>query len=363
MNKPTLFISSTVKDVQEVRASVKALLENKLGYHILMSEHEGSKPKTPIEQCRKWAKECDIFIAIIGHSYGWVIPHLGISVCEFEFNEAYKDNPEKILIYASATDKDERQTQFVNRLTGFSEGYYRRPPFNNETELLNGIRDDLAEYFKVTLDIIRSKKLKIRNRITPSREDYAILSRGNRIEVMMADAIEIASQLGFVQVKYEKPLFWSAEKSIKRIKVLFTFNVIPDNLTADWLHTINLRWDKYTKYGHDMVYQTYPNRVAIIFVHGTATISTLEKLTWISGGTCFKVEPGLYYGADLNAESKPHGKMRFENRIVLSKVTNKRVLGSKLSDVIQWINQEYSRINFKSNYEKPKAVKIKKWKH
>jgi hypothetical protein len=179
----------------------------------------------------------------------------------------------------------------------------------------------------------------------------------------MADAIEIASQLGFVQVKYEKPLFWSAEKSIKRIKVLFTFNVIPDNLTADWLHTINLRWDKYTKYGHDMVYQTYPNRVAIIFVHGTATISTLEKLTWISGGTCFKVEPGLYYGADLNAESKPHGKMRFENRIVLSKVTNKRVLGSKLSDVIQWINQEYSRINFKSNYEKPKAVKIKKWKH
>jgi hypothetical protein len=87
MNKPTLFISSTVKDVQEVRASVKDLLENKLGYHILMSEHEGSKPKTPIEQCRKWANECDIFIAIIGHSYGWVIPHLGISVCEFEFNE------------------------------------------------------------------------------------------------------------------------------------------------------------------------------------------------------------------------------------------------------------------------------------
>lgn len=362
MNKPTLFISSTVKDVQEVRASVKDLLENKLGYHILMSEHEGSKPKTPIEQCRKWAKECDIFIAIIGHSYGWVIPHLGISVCEFEFNEAYKDNPGKILIYTSATGKDERQTQFVNRLTSFSEGYYRRPPFNNETELLNGIRDDLAEYFKETLDIIRSKKLKIRNRITPSREDYAILSRGNRIEVMMADAIEIASQLGFVQAKYEKPLFWLAEKSIKRIKVLFTLNVIPDNLDANWLHTINMGYDRYIS-RYDPVYNKYPNRFTIIFVHGTATIRTLEGLTWIRSGTCFKVEPGLYYGADLNAENKPHGKMTLENRIVLSKVTNKRVLGSKLSDVIQWINQEYSRINFKSNYRKPKAVKVKKWKH
>jgi len=357
MNKPTVFVSSTIKDMQEVRASVKELLENKLGYHVLMSEHEGSKPKTPIEQCRKWARECDIFIAILGHSYGWVIPGLGISVCEFEFNEACKDNPEKIMIYISRREKDGRQTQFVSSLTSFSEGYYRRPPFHNEAELLNGIRDDLAEYFRETLGIIRSKKLKIRNRVTPSRDDYVVLSRRKRAEVMMADAIEIASQLGFVQVQYEKPLFfWSAEKYIKRMKVLFAFIVTPDSLTAEWLYRINSLYSEYTGYGHGTVYKKYPNRFTIAFVHGTATISTLEKLTKMFGGTCFKVEPGLYYGAELNAESKPHGKMHSENRVVLSKVTNKQVLSSKLCDVIEWINQEYSRINFKSNYRKRRAV-------
>ena len=96
--------------------------------------------------------------------------------------------------------------------------------------MLDGIRDDLASYFKETIDVVRSKKLTIRNRITPSTEDYAILTRNDRFVSMMADVIEIALPLGFVQVKCEKPLFWSAEKNIKRRKVLFTFNVIPDNI-------------------------------------------------------------------------------------------------------------------------------------
>ena len=79
MNKPTVFVSSTIREMGDLRENVKALLKAQLGYDVLLSENEGSKPKTPIAQCRRWAKECDIFIAILGNSYGWIIPNLGIS--------------------------------------------------------------------------------------------------------------------------------------------------------------------------------------------------------------------------------------------------------------------------------------------
>ena len=55
--------------------------------------------------------------------------------------------------------------------------------------------------------------------------------------------------------------------------------------------------------------------------------------------------------------------MYLENRIILPKITNRQVMSSKLTDALQWINEEYSRINFKSNYEKSKTVKVKKWKY
>ena len=73
-----------------------------LGYEVIISENEGSKPRASFAQCKKWARECDIFIAILGNSYGFTINKVGISVSEMEFNEAYKDNPEKILAYISA---------------------------------------------------------------------------------------------------------------------------------------------------------------------------------------------------------------------------------------------------------------------
>lgn len=360
MNKPTVFISSTIEGMQSTRQVVRDLLGKDLGYNVLMSEYEGSKPKRPIEQCKKWAKECDIFISIIGHDYGWIIPDLNLSVCEFEFNEAYKDNPEKIFIYVSSSKKDNRQKKFEERITNFKEGYYRGPKFKNDSELLVGIRDDIAEYFKGLLGIVRSKKLKVKNRITPTKEDYAILTRSNRIQAMMNDTIALASERGFEEVKHTQPLFWSAAKILKRKRILFTFIVIPDSLNESWMREIRLRHIDHLRY--DPIYESYPNRFTLVIVHGSANLSTLGKETRFFSGTCFKIEPGLYLGADLTGLNKKQGELSDENRVIISKITNKIELSGKFADALEWINRENSRINFKSNFRKSSWLRRKRGK-
>ena len=360
MNKPTVFVSSTIEGMQSTRLAVRDLLEQKLGYHVLMSEYEGSKPKRPVAQCKKWAKECDIFISVLGDKYGWIIPRLGISVSEMEFNEAYKDNPEKILVYISAQFKEPKQKEFAKRIEDFSKGYYRRTPFIDNAQLINGIRDDTAEFFKERLDFLRSKGQKIRLSLTPSAVDYAIHNLRDRRDIMMADAISIAQEMGFNPAIFIKPCFWLATKSINRTKVLFTVNVVADNFNHNEQYSYNISHQRHVSDAE--VYKQYPNRFALTLVHGSASLRTLDWLTHTFSGTCFKVEPGLFYGEGLSDQKHKPGSLYFENRLILPRIRNRQIMTSAFSDAIEWLVKESNRINFKCNYEKPIKSKPKKFK-
>lgn len=355
MNKPTVFVSSTIEGMQTTRQVVRELLEQGLGYHVLMSEYEGSKSKRPIAQCKKWANECDIFISILGDKYGWTIPRLGISVSEMEFNEAYKDNPEKILVYISAKSKEPRQEEFAKRIQDFSKGYYRRTPYKDNAQLISGIRDDIAEFFKERLDFLRSKGRKVRPSLTPSVSDYASYALSKRHDIMMADAIKLSQKLGFKPVIFIKPYFWLAVKYINRLKVLFTIDVVRGNLNRDESIGYNLSHQKHVRYNEH--YKKHSNRFALTLVHGSATLSTLDWYTHYFGGTCFKVEPGLFYGEGLSVQKQePLGRF-LENRLVLSGIRNQQDMNSALSNAVEWLIREANRINFKRNFDKPLKVK------
>jgi hypothetical protein len=349
MNRPTVFVSSTIEGMQLTRQAVKDLFEQKLGYDVLMSEYEGSKPQKPIALCKKWAKECDVFISILGAKYGWIIPRQGISVSEMEFNEAYKDNPEKILVYVSAQSKEPKQMKFAKRIEDFSKGYYRRNPYKDNTQLINGIRDDIAEFFKERLDFLRSKGQKIRLSLTPSVVDYTVHNLRDRHDIMMADIITIAQEMGFNTAIFIKPYFWLATKSINRIKVLFTVDIIADNFNHNSQFSYNHSYQQRVSYNE--VYKQYPNRFALTLVHGNASLRTLEWMTHNFSGTCFKVEPGLFYGDGLINQKHKQGNLYFENRLILPHIRNKQIMTSALSDVVQWLAKESSRINFKCNYK------------
>jgi hypothetical protein len=351
MMKPLVFVSSTIEGMRDIRSQVKQFLEQQLGYEVVMSEYEGSKPLTPLAQCRRWAKDCDFFIAILGQNYGWMTPTTGISVSEMEFQEAHKDNPEKILVYLSSQAKEPKQEGFARRILDFNQGYFRRAPFKTEADLVSGIRADMATLFKDSTNLIRSKSLKLKPVTTPSEKDYAILNLADRRDMMMTHAIALAEHAGFTPVRLLEHHFLLATRKVGRTEILFTINVVPGNYDRQ-----ELIRDNYARHDvqRDEAYESYPNRFALTIVHGSANLGTVEWLTHHFSGTAFRVEPGLFYGAGLLTIGKTrYGDLHFENRLILSGIRNEETMLAKMTEALEWIASECKRLNFRCNYRKP----------
>jgi len=368
MSKPVVLISSVVGGMESIRVLVQRLIREDLGYDTVVSEYEGSKPITPIVQCKKWARNCDIYVGILGERYGWTVPSLGISVTEMEFNEAYHNNPEKILVYVSAGRKEPRQDRFVRRIESFTEGYFRRKPFSSEDELIVGIRDDLASFVKEILDFIRARKMKIRPTATPSAAEYIVADVEERAVRMRSDVVEVARELGFTRVDLFGSDRWQVYHSTLRTvsssdlfigkrkvgdhgDILFSLWVLPENLSTGSLNACSQIFERHIY--RSQQYHRHPDRFSIFSVHGTATLRSLENIGRLRRRTCFKVEPGLYFGTSLDAQRGQETDAFHENMLFLSRVSNKRIMMSKLVNALEWLDKEAHRVNFRCNYIEP----------
>lgn len=371
MSKPMVFVSSVVSGMEKTRSVVQDLIGKDLGYDVVASECEGSKTRTPMAQCRKWARECDIYIGILGERCGWVVPRLGISVTEVEFNEARQDNPEKILVYVSAGRKEPRQEAFVRRIENFTEGYFRRKPFSNEAELIEGMRDDLARFVKERLDVIKTKKLKVRPITTPSAAEYVVADLDERARRMRSDVIQVVKELGFTPVDLfgsqgwqvycstlrtvsSSSLFIGKRKVGDHSDVLFSIWVLPEKLNVDSFRAYSQIFERYIY--RSQQYHEHPARFTILLVHGAATLRVLENIGRMWSRTCFKVAPGLYFGTSLDTKPGQETDAFHENMLFLSGVTNKEIMLSKLVDTLEWLGKEANRVNFRCNYIKPYKV-------
>lgn len=363
MEKPFVFVSSAIGGMKQVRSRVRKLLEQDLSYRVIISENEGSKSRTPINQCKRWARNCDIYIAILGYRYGWIVPRTSMSVTEMEFNEARKDNPEKILVYVSAKPKEQRQEEFVKRIEDFSEGYFRRKPFKSDSELIAGIREDLAEFLKERLDFLKVHKLKIRPSRTPALNQYITVGSSSRGTWMMRDAVKVAESLGFNPVKLTQEtarltprlsprhlhLFTGTRRVAGNRNVLFSIWVISDNLTHDYLRSYNFAHQYYVS--HAKEYDKHPDRFSIFLVHGNVSKATFVRQMQFWGKmTCFDVEPGVYFGVGLYGKVRKMADSGHENMLFLPQVKNEEVMVSKLADALEWLDKEARNINFRCNY-------------
>jgi hypothetical protein len=366
MKRPFVFVSSIVSGMESLRASVKQLIEDELGYDVVISEVEGSKTRTPVRQCKKWSFECDIYIGIFGSKYGSIIPNQGVSVTEIEFNEARKDNPEKVLIYVAEGEKDTRQKDFIKRLEDFSEGYFRRKPYTSNDELINGIREDLAEFVKDRLDLIRKNKLQVRTVITPSAAEYVTVGGTERSLWMKRDIFDISRELGFAPVNLTNDIskyfvLLGTKKFKGRKIILFSIWVLGSNPGVDTFRSYNNAFQTLI-YGEKQ-YQEYPDRFTIFLVQGNTSLRILEKQAVFWGSmTCFKVAPGLYFGPGLGIKSKKRGGTFLENMLFISQVRNKEIMTSKLVDALDWISTEFNKIDFRCNNIKPFKFKPLKYR-
>ena len=89
---PTVFLSSTFFDLEQVRADIVNFIQEELGYRCLASEMN-SFPIDPdadtVENCkRRVEQDADAFVLVIGGRYGSVVPAVGKSVTNLEYRMA-----------------------------------------------------------------------------------------------------------------------------------------------------------------------------------------------------------------------------------------------------------------------------------
>lgn len=157
-----IFISSTQTDLQSERDAVQTVIEN-LGHKCIRAETHNSPGVSPEEVCRNMAIECDIYVGVYGPRYGYIPPHLGISVTEFEYLQARENNPSKVFIYVKdVSDIEAEQVRFLTKVQDFEQGYFRHGRFCSKDELADQVSRDIIAWTTHQVHKTLRKDLEIR---------------------------------------------------------------------------------------------------------------------------------------------------------------------------------------------------------
>jgi hypothetical protein len=139
-------ISSTTDDLIEEREAADIAIRE-LQLTRFRAETFGSVPHPPKVICELLAEQCDIFVLILGERYGYIMSD-GISVVEFEYSIARKDNPEKILVYVKqGVGREPLLEEFLRRVEDFENGYFRSF-FKAAGDLHPKIQGDIVRWLK-----------------------------------------------------------------------------------------------------------------------------------------------------------------------------------------------------------------------
>jgi hypothetical protein len=101
---PTVFLSSTSKDLKPCRDAAYKAIEglHGYGYHCIRMEDFGASAKTPDDLCRARVAESDLVVCIVGPLYGSRSP-AGLSFTEREFDAAIAET-KPCLVFLTSED-------------------------------------------------------------------------------------------------------------------------------------------------------------------------------------------------------------------------------------------------------------------
>ncbi|RYG08667.1 MAG: DUF4062 domain-containing protein, partial [Burkholderiales bacterium] len=92
MNRPTIFLSSTIYDFQDLRSALKDYLEQR-GCTVFASEHNDFEKPLDVhsyEACLRTLEQCDLFVLFIGSRVGGLKDETaGLSITRAEYEHAY----------------------------------------------------------------------------------------------------------------------------------------------------------------------------------------------------------------------------------------------------------------------------------
>lgn len=142
---PKVFISST-KDLSQYRNTIEEVVKN---YHFAPIRSETINSPDSLEKCKELARDCTYFVAILGPRYG--DESEGKSICEHEFDAAYNEDPQKIIVYILEGDIEKwesKQKKFVERVQDISSLGYARGDRVDFPNIKSRFSKDLVERIK-----------------------------------------------------------------------------------------------------------------------------------------------------------------------------------------------------------------------
>lgn len=171
-----VFISSTIHELADERASVKQAVEKLRLTPVLFEISARHHP--PKELYRAYLEQSDIFIGIYWNSYGWVGPDMNISGLEDEYD--LSSGKSKLIYVKSSESREEKLNFLLDKIRENNSVCYK--PFKNASELKELVENDLAillsENFQSRSEETATSPIFIDIPVTP----YPLIGRDKDIE-------------------------------------------------------------------------------------------------------------------------------------------------------------------------------------
>lgn len=147
-----VFVSSVMRDFAAQRHAARNAVEA-LRLKPVMAEDIGAKPYSSKVACLEGVRQSDIYVGILGPSYGFVTQS-GVAVTEEEFAEARKLGL-PILWFVQKGDREVDQQAFYDRLRGYEDGFvldFFDTPDDLQMKVTRAINDHLVQPGVTNLD-------------------------------------------------------------------------------------------------------------------------------------------------------------------------------------------------------------------
>ena len=148
MEKIKIMISSTVDDLLAERDAINDLYKNDPLFEIIGATPfiNSSSASSSAIKTLDLAKECDLYILIMGSKYGYKLDN-GKSATEVEFDAAYHQDPTKVLVFLKKGDAEEDQKIFIKKVSEYYSGYWR-VEFNYTHQLQTYVKESVLSWIK-----------------------------------------------------------------------------------------------------------------------------------------------------------------------------------------------------------------------
>lgn len=254
MKSPTVFVSSTCSDLADVRAQLSSFLEE-YGFDPILSEANDvfySPDLSAMESCIESARQCDLFLLIVGARYGSIYDRVtGRSIVRAEFEAAksagipiftfvhraildglafYQANKTLVprgLIVPGILNQDD-----APRIFDFLESIMQREK-NNAVfafEYFSDIKEALVKQFAAFLMQLRSER-------GSSRAPEVLASATYDAEYELNEvAIELDVAKGIYKLEFHKILRNLSRRPVSQVLFHFLTNVYPQDPEKSYRH-------------------------------------------------------------------------------------------------------------------------------